>query len=367
MKVLHMSSDFLFTPLYQEMLSKIECTDVQQSMYSPVTYKTKYNELPSNISISECFNKYDSFFYHLKQKKIFKDINYKIDIQQFNLLHAHYLFSNGFTAMKIKQRYGIPYVVAVRNTDLNIFFRYMVHLRRTGVEILRNAQKIIFLSATYREQLLKDYVPERFKDEILCKSEIIPNGIDDFWFAHINTPKKLTNEKNIKIIVAGRIEKNKNHLITLAACKTLVERGYDVQFIIVGHSQDELLKSRLIRERVVQYIPYQPKEGLIKLYRSSDIYVMPSVKETFGLVYAEAMSQGLPLIYTRGQGFDQQFEDGQVGYSVNCFDSQEISEKIMMIIEDYESMSRKCVALVHRYDWNKIARTYIRLYQEIAG
>ena len=38
------------------------------------------------------------------------------------------------------------------------------------------------------------------------------------------------------------------------------------------------------------------------IYRENDIYVMPSIIETFGLVYAEAMSQGLPVIYTRGQG-----------------------------------------------------------------
>ena len=367
MKVLHLSSDFLFTPLYQEMLSEIECSDVQQAMYSPVAYKTTHNEMPSNISISECFSKYDAFFYHLKQKKIFKDINQKIDIQQFNLLHAHFLFSNGFTAMKIKQHYNIPYLVAVRNTDINIFFRYMIHLRRIGIEILRNAQKIIFLSTTYREKLIKDYVPKRFKDEVLGKSEVIPNGIDPFWLVHVNTPKTLLDSKKIKIIVAGTIEKNKNHLTTLAACKILLDRGYDVQFVVVGHSFDNALRAKLVRERIIQFIPNQPKEELIKLYRGSDIYVMPSVKETFGLAYAEAMSQGLPLIYTRGQGFDKQFEDGQVGYSVNCFDSQEISEKIMMIIEDYESMSRKCIALAHRFNWNKIAQVYIQLYQEIAG
>ncbi len=367
MKVLHLSSDLLFTPLYKELLSKIECSDIQCLMYSPVAYKTIYNEMPSNVSISACFNKYDSFFYHSKQKKIFKDINQKIDIQQFDLLHAHFLFSNGFTAMKIKQKYNIPYLVAVRNTDINIFFRYMLHLRRIGIEILRNAQKIIFLSTTYREKLLKNYVPKRFKDEVLCKSEVIPNGIDPFWLAHVNTPKKLLDSKKLKIIVAGTIEKNKNHMTTLAACKILVDRGYDVQFVVVGRSLDNTLRAKLIREQIVQYIPNQPQEELIKLYRGSDIFIMPSVNETFGLAYAEAMSQGLPLIYTRGQGFDEQFEDGQVGYSVSCSDSQEITDKIVMIIEDYESISRRCIALAHKFDWNKIARAYTRIYREMVS
>jgi len=49
---------------------------------------------------------------------------------------------------------------------------------------------------------------------------------------------------------------------------------------------------------------------------------MPSITETFGLVYAEALSQGLPVLYTRGQGFDRQFEEGEVGYAVDCFDDR---------------------------------------------
>lgn len=365
MKVLHLTSDFLFTPLYQELLSKIECNDVQNIVYSPVAYKTVYEKFPPNIIISECFHKYDAFIYFMKQKKIIQDVHRKIDIRQFNLLHAHFLFSNGFTAMLIKQRYNIPYIVAVRNTDVNVFFRYMIHLRGTGIEVLRNAEKIVFLSASYRDQLLSNYVPRRYRDEILNKSEIIPNGIDAFWFANINTPRTLPDSKKVKIIVAGRIEKNKNHLTTLAACKILVDRGYDVQFLVVGHSLDNALKSKLIREKITQYIPNQPKEELMNLYRDNDIFVMPSVNETFGLVYAEAMSQGLPIIFTRGQGFDQQFGEGQVGYSVNCFDSQEISEKIIKIIEDYESMSKRCVSLVRKFDWNKIARVYIRIYREM--
>ena len=60
------------------------------------------------------------------------------------------------------------------------------------------------------------------------------------------------------------------------------------------------------------------KEELIKLYRDSHIFTMPSITESFGLVYAEAMTQALPVVYTKGQGFDGQFPDGEVGYSVEA-------------------------------------------------
>ena len=42
-------------------------------------------------------------------------------MNEYSLIHAHSLFSNGYIAMRIKQDYGIPYIVAVRNTDVNTF------------------------------------------------------------------------------------------------------------------------------------------------------------------------------------------------------------------------------------------------------
>lgn len=56
---------------------------------------------------------------------------------------------------------------------------------------------------------------------------------------------------------------------------------------------------------------------------------MPSFTESFGLVYAEAMSQGLPVIYSKGQGFDGQFAEGVVGYHVDAHDPEELCENII--------------------------------------
>ena len=89
---------------------------------------------------------------------------------------------------------------------------------------------------------------------------------------------------------------------------------------------------------------------------------MPSKHETFGLVYAEAMSQGLPVIYTKGQGFDGQFPEGEVGFSVAYDDPEEIAMRVKEIIADYGSISKRAVANVHRYDWKGIAQDYSELY-----
>ncbi len=260
MHILHLSSDFLYTPLYLELLGRIERDGTSNIMYSPVAYHTAYGDLPANIIISECFHKYDAICYGLKQGKILRDVYRRFAMEQFDLLHAHFLFSNGFTAMRIKEHYNIPYVAAVRNTDLNVFFKRMLHLRKTGLRILKEAWQVVFLSPTYREQLLQDYVPRNLHSEILDKSIIIPNGIDAFWLKNQPAPKTLSNRKKIRIIAAGTIEKNKNHLTTIHACKILKNKGVDVEFIIVGQSLDYALLEKLRQESFVRYIPKQPKD-----------------------------------------------------------------------------------------------------------
>lgn len=80
------------------------------------------------------------------------------------------------------------------------------------------------------------------------------------------------------------------------------------------------------------------------------------------MVYAEAMSQGLPVIYSRGQGFDGQFEDGEVGFGVDCFDADEIAERIIDIANDYSDISKRCIMYSDNFDWNRISKIYEKLF-----
>ena len=101
------------------------------------------------------------------------------------------------------------------------------------------------------------------------------------------------------------------------------------------------------------------------MYRKSDIFIMPSRYESFGLVYGEAMSQGVPVIYTKGQGIDGYFKEGEVGYSVNPKDISDIVKKIEMIIHNYNKISKNCYSLVDNFSWEKITKTYHSIYMSI--
>ena len=143
------------------------------------------------------------------------------------------------------------------------------------------------------------------------------------------------------------------------------DRGYDITFSVVGPVEDQKMYREILQHSFIKYFGPQAKEKLISFYRSNDIFVMPSITETFGLVYAEAMSQGLPVIYTKGQGFDSQFEEGTVGYHVNCFNPDEIADRINDIIDNYEALSKNCLRLCVRFDWCDIAQKYLSIYNEV--
>jgi glycosyltransferase involved in cell wall biosynthesis len=121
----------------------------------------------------------------------------------------------------------------------------------------------------------------------------------------------------------------------------------------------------LQKSSIAEYLGYLNKEDVLNVFRQSDIFILPSFKESFGLVYAEALSQALPVVYSQNQGFDNQFKDGFVGYSVNPKNALDISEKITMIIDNYKSISSRCIIASDTFSWEIISKKYMEIYKEI--
>ncbi|WP_163583213.1 glycosyltransferase family 4 protein [Gracilibacillus saliphilus] len=366
MKILHINSYFSTSRFYKHFFDNQIDQNVDIDAFVPVSksFETEM-DFGEYTSVSRCYNSFDRYSYFLKQYKILKAVQSSYHINSYDVIHAHSLFTNGYIAYKLSRKYNIPYIVAVRNTDVNRFFKKMYHLRGIGIEILKNAQKVIFLSEPYKQLIINNYVPKHLKKLFLQKSHVIPNGIDDFWFH--NRPINLKNIGSdvINLLYVGDINENKNLLTTVNAIKLLNRIGMEAKYTIVGKVRDKSIFNKLVKEPFVEYVQPIPKEKLISVYRKNDIFVMPSIRETFGLVYAEAMSQGIPVIYSRGQGFDGQFEDGKVGYSVDSKNEKEIANKISIIKKNYINFSENCVNNVSRFSWKTISKMYINLYYSV--
>lgn len=366
MKILHICSNYTDTILYQKLNEELQERSIDQTFIVPNSYSSSCKfELGFNVKVLKCYPKWLRIAYRIKQFVIKRAMNNVIDASKYDIVHAHLLFTNGYLAYKIKKERGIPYVVAIRNTDVNTFFKYMIHLRPLGIKIMKNADKIIFLSKAYYEQMIEKYIPKSFVEQFIAKSVIIPNGIDKFWLDNIYSKNASIEKSKVKLVYAGRIDKNKNIGSTINAMSLLTNKGVDTFLDVVGKVEDESEYKKLLNDKRIIYHSPMKKEQLIELYRRNDIFVMPSFHETFGLVYAEAMSQGLPVIYTKGEGFDGQFEDGTVGYSVNPNEPEQIANAIEKICQKYASISSNCNQLVERFNWESISEQYENIYSAI--
>ena len=366
MRILHINCNYIGTTLHQLMIEHLDILGYDNQVFVPTYDKNiAVIEPNDNVYVSECFNKWDRLFFDYKQRKIINAIEEHYDVASFDLIHAYTLYTDGNVARILSEKYEIPYVVAVRNTDLNDFLKKMVHLRKRGVKTLLAAKEVFFLSNAYRRQVFEKYIPQKYQEEIQKKTHIIPNGIDEFWFENIPEQGKAIDKKHIKLVYAGRIDKNKNIPTTQKAMEILRKQGYETTLTVVGKIQDENEFQIVKNDLYTTYLPAMPKEKLINVYRASDIFVMPSHKESFGLVYAEAMSQGLPVIYTKGQGFDGQFAEGEVGFATSDINPEELTKCIIRIYENYEKLSYNALLKAQKFMWKNLCNEYKKIYTHI--
>lgn len=371
MRVLHINVNYITSALHQTMIEHLNDTGVENRVFAPTYDKTgAVIERKDYVTVSECFKKWDRLFYHKKQKKIISSVLRAYDVSSFDLIHAYTLFTDGNVAMELSKKYGIPYVVAVRNQDVNAFFKWQPHLRPRGIKILRNASAVFFLSPAYMETVTKRLVPSAYREEIINKSYLMPNGIDDFW--HTNTVCKDVKDtlgrfekKELRCFYAGDIDANKNIELTLKALELFRKAGWACALTVVGKIVDRGVYDQLRRYSTFHYAGLKKKEELLAYYREADLFIMPSHTETFGLVYAEAMSQGLPVLYTKGQGFDGQFAEGEVGYSVDDNDPADLAEKIKRVISRYGDLSQAASEGSKRFCWDDICERYVSIYHAI--
>lgn len=368
MKILHINCNYTGNQLHKLMVEKLDNLGYDNKVYAATAEKDKAEkEYNANAVVSLCLNRFDRFWFGHKQRKIIRDMTSKIDVSDFDCIHAYTLFTDGNAARKLSKKHNIPYVVAVRNTDVNSFFKILVHLRGLGVKIMRDAEAVFFLSESYRKTVFDKYIPKKYHSELLLKTRIIPNGIDDFWLDNaFEEIKSIKKNEPVKLMFAGRLDKNKNIPTVQGAMKILRSKGIETTLTVVAGKIENKAELALIkRDDYTKHIPGLDKGGLIQEYRKHDIFVMPSFTESFGLVYVEAMSQGLPVLYSAKQGFDGQFPDGEVGYSVDPHSPESVAEGILKIIEDYSSISSRVPSKARKFRWSGIIKEYSNIYEKM--
>ena len=165
MKILHISNDFANSKVHSNLIQQLDKMGVEQIVYCPIRSKEEYgkNSFNSNITqivYSLCIRSWYKFVYHYKRRVLYNDLKNKVDLSCVELIHAATLFSDGGIAYKAYKEYGIPYVVAVRNTDINDFLPLMKHTYSAGRKILLNASRIYFISEGLKRLFEDTFIEE---------------------------------------------------------------------------------------------------------------------------------------------------------------------------------------------------------------
>jgi len=379
MNLLHICSDYFGSKVFENLLFSVShCENSKHVMYVP-----RYRETPIgrhaqekksddrfSIMPSRDFHLVDKLFRSHMASKIAKSIGNQMDLKEVDVVHAHSLFSMGAVAYKIRQRHGIKYICAVRNSDVNLFFRYGYHLRSSGINIIKHAAKVVFISPSLRSAVINRYVPFKMRETIGEKAEVIPNGIDRFWLNNLYKRNGYKLQSPLKLLFVGELKRNKNAVTVVRVLKELRVRGYETELTIVGSGPEE--KSIMVlasdMECPVLFKGWvSDKQELMRIYRQSDVFIMPSITETFGLAYVEALSQGLPIIYTAGQGIEGFFENGCVGYACQPKNVGQIAQNIIGILNNYRDISSNATKSASKFSWDTIGARYNRIYEFVGG
>lgn len=384
MHILHISNDFGGTEVYRNLYQHLDCIGVKQTIFVPLNPRVSYRKgnhdfifktKGSKIVYSHSQKWYHRYLYEAKILGVVRDAEKMVDLKDVSLIHAGTLCMNGAVAYEISKKRKIPYLVSVRNTDINAYFKKMWWKKKYFNSILIDANNVIFISPQYKKDCFNLHFDKSIVNRIERKTKVIPNGVDSFYLQNRKiTPKSLNSP--IELVFAGGYKNNKNLLRLIQAVEVLKGKNYNVSLTAIGRSLPNRKTSSKYVESLdraaegkdyINLINYKEKEELCEAYKRVNIFVMASIHETFGLSYVEALSQGLPIVYTKGQGFDGFYEEGKVGFGVNALDVENIAEGIENVINNYSNLVQNVTSLPlsTSFDWEEIAKKYYYLYTSI--
>ncbi len=361
--ILHICCNLAGSTVFPQMFEALRDEGAEQVVFVPEKRRKNLgkNE-PQGVETYAALTvrKSDALFFSRKAKRSVPAIENGVNLSRVRLIHAHTLFTDGSIALALHEKYNIPYVVTLRYSDIEAIWKYEPHLRGMARRILRGARHVVFLSSVAKEKVLSKWLNKQERAMIEPKTAIIPNGIDPAW---LDGEGRTACESPLRVGFAGKMVKRKCPLDALAAVHKACEQGVPCVLRAVGEGKlmNELIAG--LHEGDAYLGVAHDMEAMKRFYAGIDVLLVPSSAETFGMVYLEAMSQGVPVLYTRGQGFDGQFPEGEAGYSVVCGDVKQQAKMLGEIRMDYAARSARCADLAKAYAWPVIAKKWMALYQ----
>ncbi len=190
------------------------------------------------------------------------------------------------------------------------------------------------------------------------KIDVMPRGINRDKFNPSFRNRELWNEYGLngsfKFLYAGRISKEKNIEVMLKAFTRLIDHGVDADLILVGDGpQRDELQLKYNDPQIV-FTGYLYGKELASIYASADMFVFPSLTDTFGNVVLEAHASGLPAIVSNEGGPQEIVESHGSGLVVGARTPEGLYEAMMQVVSDralYERLQAHAVQKAEDSKW----------------
>ena len=359
MTVLHICCNLAGSTVFPQLFEALDAQGIEQIVFVPEKRAADLNKNePRGVKTVRAMTvkQSDALFFFRKAQRSVPAIEKQIDLSGVTLIHAHTLFTDGSIAERLAKKRGLPYVVTLRYSDLSAIWKYEPHLRPMARRILRGAARVVCLGSAAREKVL-GWFSGAARDALDEKLHVIPNGIDPAW---LDGEPRTAPHAPVRVGFAGRMNERKHPLDALNAAHAA---GFDVVACGDGPLEEKFCAAMRAGDRYLGRI--SGTDAMKAFYADCDVLLVPSSAETFGMVYLEAMSQGVPVLYTKGQGFDGQFPEGEVGYAVPCGDVRVQAQALGRVMQGYAERSKRCIEGARRYAWPRIAGMWMELYREL--
>ena len=285
------------------------------------------------------------------------------------LLHVHYAIPHayaGYMAKKMLKEQGIriPMVTTLHGTDITLVGNHPTY--KPAVSFSINHSDVV----TSVSQSLKDETYRLF--DIKRDIEVIPN------FIEVDSKKMDQNSECHRSMMATETQKIVTHISNFRQVKRIpdviriffeIQKSIPSKLMMVGDGPERKPAERLCSELGIsdKVIFFGNSTEIDKILCFTDLFLLPSQTESFGLAALEAMACGAPVISTNSGGLPEVNRDGYSGYLGNVGDVEYMAQKAISILRDdkvlYEFKSN-ALKVAQEFDIQNIMPMYENLYRK---
>ena len=307
--------------------------------------------------------KYEPYELALSSKLYDVISKYEIDV-----LHVHYAIPHAYAAYMAKKilnenGYKIPIVTTLHGTDITLVGNHPFY--KPAVTFSINKSDIV----TCVSKSLMEDTREFFG--IQRDIKVIPNfiDIDKYERKHNNCEKNVISEGDEKIIVHISNFRPLKRIIDVIKIFQKINLEISSKLIMVGDGPEkkkakDYLRKNNLKNRVI----FLGKTNEVdEILCSSDLFLLPSEKESFGLAALEAMALKVPVISTNIGGLSELNINGNSGYTSDIGDIDSMASNAIKILSDKslkKEYSSQAFENAKKYDIKKIIPLYESAYQE---